>query len=74
MATFIEAADLHMKDTHFGFVSEFAQNEDLFFEEYDRAHEKVISQSATWRQSDRLSPAPQNNGLRSLINDEYAYQ
>ena len=42
MATFIEAADIHMNQTHPHLVAEFADpaNEEHFFEVFDRAYEK----------------------------------
>ena len=42
MATFIEAADIHMNKTHPHLVAEFADpaNEEHFFEVFDRAYEK----------------------------------
>ena len=75
MATFIEAADLLMRVTHPGFVFDFSEDEELFFEEFDHAYEKVLTQQDSWEKSDQLSQTPfANSGIRNLVNSAYAFQ
>ena len=64
-----------MADTHSKYVFDFADDEDYFFEEFDHAYEKVLTQQETWEESDQLSPLPfANSGIRNLVNSAYAFQ
>ena len=70
VATYIQAADLHMKFTHPVLIQEFDLDEEHFFEVFDRAYEKVVTQARTPQESRVLSNEPNeqlNSGLRSKI-------
>ena len=47
-----------MVNTHPHYVHDFKMDEELFFEEFDRAYEKVITQVGSWEKSNQLSVAP----------------
>ena len=59
-----------MVKTHPKLVFEFSEDEELFFEVYDRAYEKVLSQADSWERSVSLSVSPfwEQRGTRSLVN------
>ena len=64
-----------MAKTHPTQVEEFSDDEEHFFEFFDRAYEKVLSQAESWERSDslRVSPFGEQRRTRSLVNVAYAF-